>query len=176
MLLRLSITEPRTAHDFGEVRALFREYAASLPMDLSYQDFEAELAALPGFYAPPKGTLLIASGPSGEVLGCVGVRPLEAPGVCEMKRLYVRPAGRGSGAGRALAQAALAFAEAAGYRQMVLDTLPGADDGDRALPHAGLLRDPALLAEPDPGPLFRQAARLREPPRRQQLGRRPQSD
>lgn len=121
----LSIVRALGDGDLDEVRALFREYAASLDVDLAYQGFEAELALLPGKYAPPAGALLVAYGPDGRALGCVGVRPLDRPGACEMKRLYVRPAGRGTGAGRALAEAAIAFARASGYRDMLLDTLPG---------------------------------------------------
>jgi ribosomal protein S18 acetylase RimI-like enzyme len=109
--------------DLVEVAALFREYAASLPVDLGYQGFEAELAGLPGKYAPPQGVLLIARGVDDEAVGCVALRAIEA-GVCEMKRLYVRPAGRGTGLGRALARAIIDAARKAGYREMRLDTLP----------------------------------------------------
>jgi len=101
---------------------LFRGYAASLPVDLDYQDFDDELAALPGKYAPPKGVLLLARDADG-ALGCVGLRAL-AEGVCEMKRLYLLPAARGLGLGRALADAAVAEARRLGYRELRLDTLP----------------------------------------------------
>lgn len=104
------------------IRALFREYAGSLDVDLAYQDFEREVAALPGDYAPPTGCLLLATdGPA--ALACVGVRPLEA-GICEMKRLYARPEARGAGLGRQLALAAIEFARATGFHAMRLDTLP----------------------------------------------------
>ena len=103
------------ADDVELVRTLFREYADSLGVDLSFQGFGDELAALPGGY----DALLVAL----PDLGCVGVRPLDE-GTCEMKRLYVRPRGRGLGLGRALAVAAIERARELGYERMRLDTLP----------------------------------------------------
>ncbi|MFO0837994.1 MAG: GNAT family N-acetyltransferase [Phycisphaerae bacterium] len=118
------MTEIRLALDFAAldgIRVLFREYAESLGFSLDFQQFEQELATLPGRYAPPGGTILLAL-VDGQTAGCVALRPLE-PGICEMKRLYVRPAFRGSGAGRALVQATIERAAQAGYQRMRLDTL-----------------------------------------------------
>lgn len=108
--------------DLDTAVALFREYAGGLDIDLGYQDFEDELESLPGAYAPPKGVLLLAE-IDGEAAGCVAVRPLHATNFCEMKRLYVRGTARGTGAGRALAEAAIAEARRMGYAAMRLDTL-----------------------------------------------------
>jgi ribosomal protein S18 acetylase RimI-like enzyme len=112
------IADAADGDDVELVAALFREYAESLGVDLSFQGFEAEVAELPRGY----DVLLIARVDE-DVVGCVGVRPLEGD-ACEMKRLYVRPSGRGLGVGRALALAAIERARAAGYARMRLDTLP----------------------------------------------------
>lgn len=111
-----------SASDIDEIRVLFREYADSLGVNLGYQGFEEELRDLPGSYAPPAGTLLLARRDD-ELLGCVGVRALD-PATAEMKRLYVRDAARGTGLGRILAEAAIRFATCSGYERMRLDTLP----------------------------------------------------
>jgi ribosomal protein S18 acetylase RimI-like enzyme len=108
--------------DLDVVRTLFREYADRLGVDLAFQDFEAEVASLPGKYAPPAGRLLIAWRDAAAV-GCVALRGLDARH-CEMKRLYVRPAVRGEQLGRRLAERICAEARTAGYARICLDTLP----------------------------------------------------
>ena len=118
------ITPVRTAVDLEATITLFRAYAASLDVDLAYQDFEGEMAAMPGKYAPPAGELLLARDASGRAVGCVGLRSLDALGCCEIKRLYVCPEGRGSGLGRRLVAVLIEVAERIGYREMRLDTLP----------------------------------------------------
>ena len=112
----------QTPEDLAQIRRLFRSYADWLGVDLCFQGFERELAELPGCYAPPSGRLLIAR-VGGDVVGCVGLRPLE-PGICEMKRLWVEPGFGGRGIGRALAESIVAAAREIGYERMRLDTLP----------------------------------------------------
>jgi ribosomal protein S18 acetylase RimI-like enzyme len=109
---------------FDQARDLFQEYANWLEVDLCFQDFEAELSALETIYSPPAGRLLLAL-ENEEAAGCVAVRqvPSGADGVCEMKRLYVRPSHRGTGLGRRLAESILEEGRKLGYRRMVLDTL-----------------------------------------------------
>ena len=119
----LRIEPARSAADLDQIRQLFREYADQLGIDLAFQGFDAELDQLPGKYAP-RGDLLLARGDFGETLGCVGLRPLEIPGACEVKRLYVRAAARGAGAGRTLMISVVERAKALGYRRAMLDTLP----------------------------------------------------
>jgi ribosomal protein S18 acetylase RimI-like enzyme len=105
------------------VRGLFEDYAAALGVDLCFQNFAAELAALPGEYVRPGGCLLLAFDNGNVAQGCVALRPIDAE-TCEMKRLYVRPAARSLGLGRALADAVIGEARGMGYRRLVLDTLP----------------------------------------------------
>ncbi len=110
---------------FGRAREVLREYATALGIDLGFQGFEVELAALPGEYAPPQGALLLAL-VGDELAGCGAIRPLpdvDYADACEMKRLYVRPAYRRFGLGRLLAQALIDAAIQAGYSTMLLDTL-----------------------------------------------------
>ena len=121
---QIHLVDAATPAQFDEVRSIFREYAAGLGVDLAFQGFESELAALPGDYAAP-GALLLAY-VDGQLAGCGALRPLadaDYANACEMKRLYVRPAYRGLGLGRLLAQALMDHAVRAGYSVMLLDTL-----------------------------------------------------
>jgi ribosomal protein S18 acetylase RimI-like enzyme len=120
---------PAQASDLPAIRAMLREYEAWLGLDLSFQRFDEEVAQLPGDYAPPTGALLIARFKR-EPAGMVAFRRLVADR-CEMKRLFVRPAARGLGLGRRLAERVISEAGQRGYREMVLDTLPVMSDAQR---------------------------------------------
>ena len=150
------LREP-SANELDDVRALFREYEKWLDYDLCFQGFEAELAGLPGRYAPPSGRLWLAE-VHGQLAGCVGLRSLDA-NVCEMKRLYVRDFARGKGVGRALAQRVLEDARAIGYRAMRLDTLPDRMQAANALYDAlGFREIPAYYDNPLPGVRYMELA------------------
>ena len=120
------IFQATTDEHIQQARTLFEEYAASLGFSLCFQNFDQELKNLPGDYAPPDGRLLLAL-ENDQLAGCIALRKLER-GICEMKRLFVRPAHRATGLGRFLAESIIDEARKLGYTHMRLDTIPGKMD------------------------------------------------
>ena len=139
--------------ELDEVRAAFREYANWLGVNLAFQgDFETELNDLPGKYAPPRGRLLVARAPTG-LAGTGALRPLDE-GVCEMKRLFVRPAFRGQAIGRRLVERLLAEARAIGYERMRLDTLSHMTEAVTLYKSTGFQVIPAYYHNPRPDVVY----------------------
>lgn len=145
----LAIADATFPDDLDTVHALLREYAAALPVDLDFQDFDAELASLPGKYARPQGRFLLARD-GDRVLGCIGMRPL-ASRDCEMKRLYVRPDARGHDLGRKLVARLCEEARDAGYARMFLDTLPTMVSAQRLYASLGFAPTEAYVFNPVAG-------------------------
>ncbi|MFM0506968.1 GNAT family N-acetyltransferase [Paraburkholderia sp. RL17-373-BIF-A] len=148
----IQITTAQFPQQLEAVRAIFREYAESLGIDLSFQNFESELADLPGKFAAPRGRVLLAHNDE-ELVGCVAMRPLDDT-TCEMKRLYVRPAGRGLQAGRQLATRICDIARDAGYHRMRLDSLPTMRAALELYASLGFERIPAYVFNPIAGAVF----------------------
>jgi putative acetyltransferase len=121
VLKGLTLTQAESPPQIAQARELFLEYARSLGFSLCFQNFDKELAGLPGDYAPPEGRLLLAQC-EGQLAACVALHKLE-PETCEMKRLYLRPQFRGKGLGRTLTERIIAEARQIGYRRMRLDTV-----------------------------------------------------
>ena len=138
--------------DIMTVRNLFKEYADSLNFELDFQDFREELATLPGKYAPPLGSILVAK-QNGETVGCVAVRPLGEE-ICEMKRLFVKPAHRGRRIGRELALAIIAEAKRVGYKAMRLDTVEAMKEASALYRALGFQPIDAYCYNPLPGAMF----------------------
>jgi GNAT superfamily N-acetyltransferase len=150
---RIELRPVGSADDFDAARTLFREYAAQLGVDLCFQGFEAELAGLPGDYAEPAGTLLLAL-VDGEPAGCGALRPLadvDYANACEMKRLFVRRAFRGFGLGRRLAQGLIDHAVRAGHSTMLLDTLDDMETARGLYASLGFEEIPPYYYNPIPG-------------------------
>ena len=138
--------------DLARVRELFAEYAAGPGVDLGFQSFAEELAGLPGEYAPPGGRMLLAH--DGEhVAGCVALRPMGGD-LCEMKRLYVRPAARGRGVGKTLVIRVIEIARQAGYARMRLDTLPSMHSARSLYTRLGFVPIPPYRPNPIAGAEF----------------------
>jgi putative acetyltransferase len=149
----VGLTSPATPQDIETLRGLFREYAQTLGVDLCFQQFDKELAELPGEYALPRGALLLAT-VNGQAAGCCGLRPLDTadyPNAAEMKRLYVRKAFRSMGLGRQLAEAALDAAREAGYSCVLLDTLDDMEAARALYQDLGFHEIPPYYHNPIPG-------------------------
>ena len=142
----------RVPEDLATLRTLFQEYADALGVDLCFQGFERELRELPGDYARPRGELLLALA-AGAAAACVALRPLDAT-IAEMKRLYVRPAYRGTGLGRRMALAIVAAARERGYARLRLDTLPMMTEGIALYRSLGFTEIAPYRVNPVPGALF----------------------
>lgn len=149
----VQISAPRTPLELDVLKALLREYADSLQVDLCFQGFEEELMTLPGNYAEPRGSLLMAWVDE-QLAGCCGLRPLDTvdyPNACEMKRLYVRPEWRKNGIGRVLAEATLDCARIAGYSCVLLDTLDGMETAREMYQELGFEEIPPYYFNPNEG-------------------------
>ncbi|MFN0041849.1 MAG: GNAT family N-acetyltransferase [Alphaproteobacteria bacterium] len=157
MAVNAVVVRPARTADLDAVRALFVQYAQSLDFKLCFAGLDAELAALPGDYAPPAGRLLVAER-AGGILGCVALRPVD--GGCELRRLYVTPSARGAGAGQRLVEAALSGARDAGHARIELETIGVTMKAAQAL-YARLgftCRDPAAA----PGKVVRYVCALED--------------
>ena len=154
MPLTLRTLSADDAQALEHVRQFFRNYAGWLGVDLSYQNFDQEMASLPGAYETPDGRLFFAE-VDGRPAGCVGVRPLPgSEGVCEMKRLYVEPEERGHGVGAALALAAIKAAKEIGYRKLIIDTLPSMRMAVKLYRELGFTEAPSYYQTPVEGTMF----------------------
>jgi carbonic anhydrase len=154
MTVTLRILDAGDQAALENVRQFFRNYAAWLGVDLSFQNFDQEMASLPGAYAAPQGRLFFAE-VDGRPAGCVGVRPLpDSDGVCEMKRLYVTPEERGHGVGNALAMAAIRAAKEIGYKKLMIDTLPSMRMAVKLYRELGFTEAPAYYQTPIEGTMF----------------------
>jgi putative acetyltransferase len=149
---KVEIIQAKAPGQIEEIRALFREYERFLKVDLCFQDFEKELAGLPGKYGPPDGSLLIAVDGQ-ETAGCVALRKIEE-GVCEMKRLFVRPRFRGQGLGRLLAARIIGEAKALGYGIMWLDTLERLTEAMNLYESLGFEKRDSYYDNPLPGVVY----------------------
>ena len=148
-----AFAQAQTPNQITQARELFLEYAQSLGFSLCFQNFDKELANLPGDYAPPDGRLLLAEYES-QLAGCVALHRLEA-GICEMKRLYLRPQFRGKGLGRLLADHIITEARQIGYQRMRLDTVgPVMKDAVAMYRKIGFKEIPAYRPNPNPGTLY----------------------
>jgi ribosomal protein S18 acetylase RimI-like enzyme len=153
MIATLHIEQAESPEQIALARTLFEEYGASLGFSLCFQNFDKELAGLPGDYAPPEGRLLIAYLDS-EPAGCVALHEFE-PGISEMKRLYVRPAFRGQRVGLKLANAVIAAAREIGYERMRLDTVPTSmADAVKMYWRLGFKEIAPYRVNPQPGTLY----------------------
>lgn len=150
----IRLTPARSVPELTATAALFRAYAKSLDaqfdVDLAPQGFQKELDALPGPYAPPLGELLLAK-TGDHVLGCIALKPLEPPGVAEIKRLYVRDQARGKGLARRLVEGILEIAAERGYGEIKLDTLPQMQAAIALYTSFGFKPVPAYGSHPYPG-------------------------
>ena len=147
-----AIISASTGSHLQSIRRLFREYEQFLQVDLCFQQFEDELAGLPGKYAAPQGALLLAM-VDGRAAGCVAMRPLEE-GICEMKRLFVRPAYLGLGIGGQLARTVIEQARVAGYTRMYLDTLEKLRPALALYRRLGFVERSAYYDNPLPGVVY----------------------
>ncbi|MFT4033102.1 MAG: GNAT family N-acetyltransferase [Siphonobacter sp.] len=143
-----------SAEDVQKIRQILLEYADSLNISLDFQHFDQELADLQSLYGWPTGCIILAEDEKKQVLGCVALKPLKETGVCEMKRLYVRPGGQKKGTGRKLAEAIIDFSRKAGYHTMKLDSLKSLSSALKLYEKLGFVPTAPYVHNPHPDAVY----------------------